>query len=168
MKTKKQAQTEIDQLTDSLQEKAEALLAKVTKIEYTSDPLPELFHAVNSQFLGEIQNTFLYILDDEHTPVLARNVFHWAEFMESAKRVIVQTHMDDSVISTVFLGVDDGSMLLFETARLTAGSYELLEKYQTWEEAETGHALHVERITALRLEGSTSPKTAPSSDSAQG
>lgn len=133
LKSPQELKGEIDQLTDELQDKAGALLEDL-----------------NTGLLGNTVSPFLYVLDG-HTPVLARNVFHWAEFMENANRVITQTPLNDavgSIVSTVFLGVDQGSMLLFETMRFHADGVELRERYQTWEAAEVGHQRNVDELLA--------------------
>ncbi len=77
----------------------------------------------------------------------------WAKWMETADRVVEQTMFsDDTVVSTVFLGLNHqfvfGPPKLYETMvfRDDKGMDEEQWRYSTREEAAIGHAAAVERV----------------------
>jgi len=90
-----------------------------------------------------------YILDG-HTPVVCNDLMQWATWFEKADRVVAKTKIGDANISTVFLGLDHsfvaGKPLLFETMVFGGPHDEEMERYSTWEEAETGHKQMVNLI----------------------
>jgi hypothetical protein len=66
------------------------------------------------------------------------------------KKRIARTQIGDVVVSTVFLMIDHGFLdetpILFETM-IFGGEYnDFQERYETWEEAEEGHALAVKLV----------------------
>ena len=71
----------------------------------------------------------------------------WAKWFECADRVVEKTDIGDSVVSTVFLGLDhrfnnsEGAPLIFETLVFGGEMDGETFRYSTWEEAETGHKL---------------------------
>lgn len=82
-----------------------------------------------------------YILKDKK-PVPAELV-EWANWFETADRVVAKDEIGDIKISTVFLGLDysfgAGKPLLFETMIFGGENDQYQERYSTWEEAEAGH-----------------------------
>lgn len=74
----------------------------------------------------------------------------WAKSFLSTDRHVGKTTIGDVDVSTVFIGGDhnwdDGPPLLFETMVFGGPLDQEQERYTTWEEAETGHALMVERV----------------------
>jgi hypothetical protein len=85
-----------------------------------------------------------YILIGQ-TPVPEPDTLKWAEFFEAGDRIVFQTEVGASVVSTVFLGLDhqwrDGPPLLFETMIFTDGESEGYQRRcSTWIEAEAQHA----------------------------
>ena len=81
-----------------------------------------------------------YILDG-HTPKQVKDLMEWANWFETADRVVAKTTVRNLEVSTVFLGIDHsfgGSVpILFETMIFGGENYQ--ERYATWEEAEAGH-----------------------------
>ena len=83
-----------------------------------------------------------YILRD-NTPVPVETFFEWAVwFYHADRRVALDQIGAGYQVSTVFMG--DGRTL-FETAIITAAnegknSYNIANKYCTWDDAERGHA----------------------------
>lgn len=90
-----------------------------------------------------------YILIGQ-TPVPEPDVLTWAAWFGTADRVVFQTEVGASVVSTVFLGLDHrfvgkGPPLIFETMIFTDGECEdFQERCSTWLEAEAQHAAAVE------------------------
>ena len=90
-----------------------------------------------------------YILIGQ-TPVPEPDLLKWAEWMATADRVVFQTEVGASLVSTVFLALDHqfgiGPPLLFETMIFTdgdGGGY--MGRCSTWLEAEQQHAEVVTR-----------------------
>ena len=94
-------------------------------------------------------------------PVPCFDVLDWARWYETAERTVAQTHIGPLRVSTVFLGIDHGFRVnrvrLFETmifgdqdhmiqlnpnrpGRLMRSTLDYQERYETWAEAEAGHA----------------------------
>ncbi len=92
-------------------------------------------------------------------PVPEPDIIKWGEWFEKADRHVATTKGDNWVISTVFLGIDHnfsghGDPILFETMVFRTKDWNgegdgLLEhdceRYSTWEEAEKGHKVMVEK-----------------------
>jgi hypothetical protein len=79
------------------------------------------------------------------SPVIEPDLMAWARWFEAADRIVAQTQIEATVISTVFLGLDHhygkGPPLLFETMIFTDGEAENYQKRcSTWLEAEAQHA----------------------------
>lgn len=87
-----------------------------------------------------------------HTPVPVTDLITWASWMETGNRVVAQTKLGASFVSTVFLGIDhawgDGPPVLFETMVFEGPLAREMDRYGTWEEAEAGHAEMVKRVKA--------------------
>ena len=98
-----------------------------------------------------------YILVDRR-PVPIHDIQAWAEWFETADRVVAQTPLPDGgMVSTVFLGLDHnygdlGPPILFESMvfgpehettlfgkPFTTRDSSRQERYRTWDEAEAGH-----------------------------
>jgi len=99
-----------------------------------------------------------YILDGKKT-VKCDDIVKWAQWFEKADRHVARTEKDGVKISTVFLGIDysygDSKPLLFETM-IFGGKHDQDQwRYETWEEAETGH------ITACAIAGVKYKKKKP-------
>lgn len=93
-----------------------------------------------------------YILEGQE-PKKCSDLITWAEWMETANRLIALDKIDDSEISTIFLGLDyhffpSKSPLLFETMVFGGKHNGLQERYYTYQEAEKGHQEIVELIKA--------------------
>jgi len=89
-----------------------------------------------------------YILEGRNA-VPEPNAEKWAEWFEKADRLVAQTEVGASLVSTVFLGVDhaldDGPPMLFETMIFTDGDAgRLHRRCSTWAEAEIMHAYAVD------------------------
>lgn len=95
-----------------------------------------------------------YILDGKKV-VACDDLMEWGRWLEKSNRVVAKTDVGGSRVSTVFLGLNhnfgDGPPLLFETMVFDGPLSDEMERYSTWEEAELGHELMVERVrTALQ------------------
>lgn len=88
-----------------------------------------------------------YKLDENNMPVpCGREDDPWA-----CDRTVGYTELKDVVVSTVFLPLDHGSYgdkprLLFETMVFGGVFIEAQERYTTYEAAETGHRVWVDRV----------------------
>ena len=92
-----------------------------------------------------------YTLKDKK-PVPASNVHEWSNWFEKTDRIVAKDTVENSRISTVFLGLDhsfgEGPPLLFETLVFDGPLADEMERYRTWEEAEAGHIKMVEKVKA--------------------
>ena len=96
-----------------------------------------------------------YILIGQ-SPVEEPDLLKWAEWFETADRVVAQTDVGPYVVSTIFLGIDHqfgkGPPLLFETMVFIDGD---AEDYQrrcaTWLGAERQHARMVALVSTTPL-----------------
>ena len=65
-------------------------------------------------------------------------------------RAVAKDKIGDIEISTVFLGLDhqygEGKPLLFETMVFGGELDQEQERYSTWEEAEEGHKIMIEKV----------------------
>ena len=93
-----------------------------------------------------------YILEGrEIKPV---DLMTWARWLDvdPLRGRIKRDVIGDVTISTVFLGLDhrwgDGPPVLFETMVFGGSLDEAMERYSTYDEAETGHDLMVARVRA--------------------
>jgi hypothetical protein len=88
-----------------------------------------------------------YILVGQ-TVVPEPDLLKWALWYETGDRVVKQTTVGATLISTVFLGLDhnfgDGPPLLFETMTFTDGEDNDCERCSTWLQAEAQHERFVE------------------------
>lgn len=94
-----------------------------------------------------------YILKG-HKAVPCKNLMEWAKWIETADRDVAKTNITDEIlVSTVFLGLDhrfgEGTPLLFETMVFGGSLDEQMERYGTWEEAESGHKRWVEKAKKI-------------------
>lgn len=101
-----------------------------------------------------------YMLEGpQHKVTYTHDVIRWAEWLETADRIVARTVLlDGSIVSTVFLGLDhnfgdDGEPILFESAvifdedtvpteKFNGREYrqcDVERRYCTWGEAEIGH-----------------------------
>jgi hypothetical protein len=91
-----------------------------------------------------------YILDGHETR--PANIVAWACWYETAERHVAETQIADSMVSTVFLGLDHsfgtGPPLLFETMVFGGAMDQETDRYTTWEQAEAGHAAMCGRVKA--------------------
>lgn len=91
-----------------------------------------------------------YILDGHKT--VACDLLTWARWLDenNESRIVKKDTVGKSRVSTVFLGLDhsfgDGPPLLFETLVFEGPLEDEMDRYSTWEEAERGHAVMVERV----------------------
>jgi hypothetical protein len=74
----------------------------------------------------------------------------WGKWFEKNDRHVADEKIGDVRISTVFLGLnhsfDNGEPLLFETLVFGGELDQEMDRYFTWEQAETGHKKMVERV----------------------
>lgn len=115
---------------------------------------------------GEKLSTFIhgqavYYILDGHEVVPCEDILDWAKWTDDAyrtdpsPRIVARTAVGDSIVSTVFLGIDHnwaftGEPVLFETmvfdkdVKSDSGCW----RCSTWEEAEAQHKMVVEQLTA--------------------
>lgn len=90
----------------------------------------------------------LYKLEGK-LPVRCDDLLSWGVAMQ-ADRHVASVWFGQVLVSTVFLGLDHswcgGPPLLFETMVFGGPLDRETDRYSTWEEAETGHRLMVERV----------------------
>ena len=89
-----------------------------------------------------------YILVNKKA-ILTNDFHEWGRWFEENDRLVKQETLDNGyLISTVFLGIDhqfgEGKPLIFETIVFHEDESEQI-RYSTWEEAEEGHNLMVEK-----------------------
>lgn len=91
-----------------------------------------------------------YILNEDHTIGIAKDILEWADQFESAildnKRRVALDIINDYKVSTVWLGMHHGydnkmRPLLFETMVFEPFGQEdrYTDRYATWDEAVIGH-----------------------------
>jgi len=95
-------------------------------------------------------NEFYYILVDGE-PVPTSDLFTWGEWFETADRNVAKTEIGETLVSTVFLGLDhsfgNGSIpILFETLVFGGGLDGMMDRYATLEDAMLGHERMVARV----------------------
>ena len=75
--------------------------------------------------------------------VLEPDLLKWAEWFQTANRLVKRTQVPGGMISTEFLGVDlnfqEGPPLLFETMTFVDGNESGCKRCSTWSEAEEQH-----------------------------
>lgn len=106
-----------------------------------------------------MKDDYYYVLEG-HKAVKA-DLMTWARMFEANNRVVAQTDIGDTKVSTVFLGLDhqygEGPPLLFET--MIFSPIPELDQWQdrctTLEQAETMHESACERVRAFGEDVST-------------
>ena len=92
-----------------------------------------------------------YILDGK-TPIPC-DLIEWAKWIETADRTVKKTNIGEARVSTVFLGLDysygipgEWLPILFETMVFGGTMDRAITRYCSWEEAEEGRKVMVERV----------------------
>ena len=86
-----------------------------------------------------------FLLDDNNNIVPTDDMYAVSELLQDEERCSVgHTDICGTTVSTVFLGINHQSTpgqtpLLFETAVISIGGIDIVERYHNWEAAETGH-----------------------------
>lgn len=87
-------------------------------------------------------------------PVPCHDVVEWASYGQNSHCHVNDTTIGQFRVSTIFLGVNHNLFgnkpILFETATFHKSSLVDIERYETWDEAEEGHARAVERLKTLK------------------
>lgn len=91
-----------------------------------------------------------YILNGKE-PVECDDTIEWGKwFGEGSNRIVKQETVNDSFVSTIFMGLDHafngGVPVLFETIVFNGKHDQYSERYYDWDEAEAGHKRIVEMI----------------------
>lgn len=90
-----------------------------------------------------------YILIDRKA-VKEPDLLKWGRWLETADRIVGQTEIGESRVSTVFLGLDHayggGEPLLFETMVFDGALDGEQERCTTWEQAEEMHERMCEQV----------------------
>lgn len=96
-----------------------------------------------------------YILDEHELPIPDHDMQAWSDWMET-HRIVEQTVLDGPPpvkISTIFLGINQGDMMLWETM-IFGGAYDhWQDRHSTAADARLGHALAV-----AMAKGETTPE----------
>ena len=86
-----------------------------------------------------------YILKDKQ-PVLEPDVTTWDNWFTHNNRVVAATKIsEDAIVSTVFIGLYD---TMFETCVFYKDFCDIITRYNTWEEAVSGHEETVRKLLA--------------------
>ena len=89
-----------------------------------------------------------YILKDKKTEEV--DLMTWATWFETAERHVAKEKVGEVTVSTIFLGIGHsfgyGPPLLFETMVFGGQLDQEMERYTTYNEAESGHKKMVERV----------------------
>lgn len=89
-----------------------------------------------------------YILEGKK--VIPCDLMTWAKWFETADRTVAKAEIGDSLVSTVFLGIDHssgyGPPMLFETMVFGGSLDQKQDRYSRWEEAERGHEEMCKRV----------------------
>jgi hypothetical protein len=95
-------------------------------------------------------------LDAENHVVRAKNLHDWAQWFEDGgNRIVEQTTVGQGiVVSTVFLGLDhrfhgDGPPSVGETMVFGGPLHGEMDRYSSWDDAETGHKMMVKRVLTV-------------------
>lgn len=87
-----------------------------------------------------------------HEPFPVHDLMEWCQWMQDNKnnRHVGKDDVPEGRVSTVFLGLDhsfgdSGGPVLFETLVFGGRLDGEMERYMTWDEAEAGHKLMVQR-----------------------
>ena len=89
-----------------------------------------------------------YILDGKAV-IECNDIIQWARWYESADRKVAKTKIGKVHVSTIFLGLNHGylgGLELFETMIFGGELDQECWRYATWDEAEKGHAVAVEKV----------------------
>ena len=123
--------------------------------------------------LGDTKmNNQHWILGDDGKTLKPVGLHEWAEWYDKScrtkVRVVAKEEIEGSRVSTVFLGLDhnffeEGPPLLFETMVFDGPLDQEMDRYSTWEEAETGHDVMCKRVRSAH--GATEPQQATISPS---
>ena len=97
-----------------------------------------------------------YILVDSN--VIPVPLPEWIFWFETADRTIAKTQVGESMVSTVFLGIDHsfgfrGTPILFETLVFGGLLDDEMERYATLKEARLGHEQMIARVRASAARG---------------
>jgi len=97
-----------------------------------------------------------YILEGK-TPIKC-DLLEWGQWFEKAERTVKKIYIGKVLISTVFLGLDysfgfEGEWLpiLFETMVFGGTLNGEMARYPTWEQAEEGHDVMVQRVKQVKV-----------------
>lgn len=131
----------------TLQEWSEKFMLKVPQEKYGRSPMIDL--------INEMQKTEYYILRGKKA-FPCNDVIKWAEWFEKNqdKKIVAKTSVDNSSISTVFLGLNHrfgvGRPLIFETMVFGGPLDGEMARYSTWKEAEAGHEAMIVKVSEYR------------------
>jgi hypothetical protein len=102
----------------------------------------------------------LYVLDENGEPMPERDLLTWARWLETGIRIVERSYVDDLLISTVFLGLDQDLLalygevdpltyrpLLWETIVFCGGEVLDQARYRSKEDAIAGHGAMVEKYS---------------------
>ena len=96
-----------------------------------------------------------YILDEHGNPRIEPDLIKWAKWFEKAERHVAVTHVADSKISTVFLGLDhnfskSGPPVLWET--MVFGGLLDQEQERCSGSREQAEAMHLNMVQLVTTE----------------
>lgn len=94
---------------------------------------------------GEVVRSWRYKLaDDGRTPVPVDELLLWGAWFETEDRIVARDTIGDSMVSTVFLGIDhnffgEGEPILWETLVFGGAHGGRMSRYSSYEDAMVGH-----------------------------
>ncbi len=93
-----------------------------------------------------------YILKNK-TPIAVDSTLQWAEWFGTSDRIVKQTTVGETEVSTIFLGIDhqhfNGPPLLFETMVFGGKFDQDMDRCSTWEQAKEQHRDMVYKVTVF-------------------
>lgn len=96
-----------------------------------------------------------YILDENNVACPCEDVMEWVEWFKKTDRRVANTIINESRISTVFLGIDhnfgDGEPLLFETMVFGGELDDSQWRCSTYLEAQEQHKTVCKKVEESRL-----------------
>lgn len=103
-----------------------------------------------------------WILNEDHETVSV-SMREWSIYFNKPDRLLWNTTVGDSKVSTVFLGIDhsfgSGPPLLFETLVMGGPLTDDMERYTTYDQARIGHITMVSQCVAAERHDERNDKT---------
>lgn len=99
--------------------------------------------------MDKIEMGKYYILKNKKA-VPVDDIIEWGRMFHKQDRIVAKDTVNGVDISTVFLGFNyqyrEGEPLIFETMIFGGKLDQEMDRYSTWEEAEAGHKIMIEKV----------------------